>query len=241
MCLEEDMIRAIQFQNKRVGSTFLQKALDSHPMIAGIDEVFVNVAKKPGMRKSGFRPYVTTTYNGFSQPKNYLTQTVWAKYPDKHVIFKLMYNQIHYHAGLFDAIKGLPVIHLMRKNLVKQVISGQNAATTQHSVLNINPDRLFQLVKQADQENQTWRKQFNDRKKLELYYEDIIGDSIDGFTFVSESVRMSLCEFFELEVAKRWFCSPTKKKNKNDIWVYLKDREGVEKRFKGTPYEWMIK
>jgi hypothetical protein len=41
------MIRAIQFQNKRVGSTFLQKAIDSHTEIMGIDEVFVNMAKNP--------------------------------------------------------------------------------------------------------------------------------------------------------------------------------------------------
>ena len=245
MCLEENMIRAIQFQNKRVGSTFLQNALDSHPLIAGVDEVFVNMARKEGMKKSGFTPYVRTTYNGLRHPHHYLTQEVWARYPDKHVIFKLMYNQIYYHAGLFDFIqaKRLPVIHLMRRNLVKQVISGQNAATTKHNTLNLNPDRLFQLVNQVDQENQTWKKQFNEvgRSKLELYYEDIIGDTIDGFTFVSESVRMSLCEFFKVDVAKRWFCAATKKKNKNNIWVYLKDREAVEKKFKGTPYEWMVR
>jgi len=232
------MIRAIQFQNKRVGSTFLQKALDSHPLIAGVDEVFVNVARKPGMKKSGFTPYVITTYNGFSNPRHYLTQEVWGRYPDKHVIFKLMYNQIHHHSGLFAIVKGLPIIHVMRRNLVKQVISGQNAATTKHNKLNLSAGDLFNLVKQADQLNKNWRKKIT-WKKLELYYEDIIGDTIDGFTFVSESVRMALCEFFEIEDAK--FCAATKKKNKNDIWVYLQNREAIEKRFKGTPYEWMIK
>ena len=60
------MIRAIQFQNKRVGSTFLQKALDSHPLIAGVDEIFVNIARMTKIRKSGFIPYVNTTYNGFT-------------------------------------------------------------------------------------------------------------------------------------------------------------------------------
>jgi len=238
------MIRAIQFQNKRVGSTFLQKALDSHPLISGIDEVFVNVARKQGIRKSGFIPYVRTTYNGYSQPQNYITQKVWARYPDKHVIFKLMYNQIHYHAGLFDFIKNnqIPMIHLMRKNLVKQVISGKNAATTKHEKLSIHADVLYQLVQQADKLNKNWQQQIT-WKKLELFYEDIIGETVDGFTFVSESVKMSLCEFFEIEVPvlQRWFCAPTKKKNKNDIWVYLQNREAVEKRFKGTPYEWMLK
>ncbi len=235
------MIRAIQFQNKRVGSTFLQKALDSHPMIAGVDEVFVNVARKAGMKKSGFTPYVRS--DQYRDPAGYLKNVVWAKYPDKHVIFKLMYNQIGFHQHLHPFIEStkMPVIHLMRRNLVKQVISGQNAATTKHDPIGITPDQLFNLVSQADQLNQTWKNRFNDRRKLELYYEDIIGDTIDGFTFVADSVRMSLCEFFGVELAKRWFCAPTKKKNKNDIWVYLQNREAIEKRFKGTKYHWMVK
>lgn len=126
------MIRAIQFQNKRVGSTFLQKAIDSHPMIAGVDEVFVNVARKPGMKKSGFTPYVRSDYNG--NPGSYLRKVIWDRYPDRAVIFKLMYNQILHHKGLIDIIEGkrMPVIHLMRRNLVKQVISGHTKIGRAH-------------------------------------------------------------------------------------------------------------
>jgi len=230
------MIRAIQFQNKRVGSTFLQKALDSHPLIAGIDEVFVNVAK-PGIKKSGFIPYVNTTYNGFSQPKHYLSGWVWGENPDKHVIFKLMYNQINHHRGLLTFIQNdrIPIIHLMRKNLLKQVISYE--IQTKKAVT-LTPEQLLRNVKSVDKLNKDWQKQIT-WKKLELYYEDIIGDTIDGFTFVSESVRMSLCEFFEIEKAKRWFCAATKK-NQNDIWEYV-NRGAVERKFRGTQYEWMIK
>lgn len=233
------MIRAIQFQNKRVGSTFLQKALDSHPAIAGVDEVFVNVARKPGMKKSGFTPYVRSDYNG--NPGSYLRKVIWDTYPDQHVIFKLMYNQINFHNGLNGIIEGrkMPVIHLMRRNLVKQVISGQNAAYTHHDPIGVTPDRLFQLVTEADNFNKHWKQRFNDRKKLELYYEDIIGQTFeDGFTYVSESAKIALCDFFEVD---GHFCAATKKKNKNDIWVYLPNRKGVEKKFKGTKYEWMVR
>jgi hypothetical protein len=154
-----------------------------------------------------------------------------------------MYNQIDRHSGLHDFIQKqkLPMIHLMRKNLVKQVVSNRNAHKTSHDPLSITADDLFNSVKMFDELNKKWRNHFSGHKKLELYYEDIIGDSIDGFTFVSESVRMQLCEFFGVDDGKRWFCAPTKKKNKNDIWVYLKNRKEVEKRFKGTQYEWMIK
>ncbi|GAG09178.1 unnamed protein product, partial [marine sediment metagenome] len=92
------MIRAIQLQNKRVGSTFLQKAIDSHPNIMGIDEVFVNMARKPGMRKSGFVPFLRSDINRAGE---YIREVIYKTYPDKHTIFKLMYNQVNEHDGLF--------------------------------------------------------------------------------------------------------------------------------------------
>lgn len=233
------MIRAIQFQNKRVGSTFLQKALDSHPQIAGIDEIFVNVARKAGMKKSGFTPYVRSDYNG--NPGSYLRKVIFDRYPDKHIIFKLMYNQILYHKGLIDIIRGrkMPVIHLMRRNLVKQVISGHNAATTMHDPISLTPQSLMHHVEFADKRNRQWQNEFKDHKKLELYYPDIIGEQKDGFTFVEESANIDICNFFGVDNIPMY--TNTKKKNKDDIWVYLPNREAIEKEFKGTIYEWMIK
>ena len=233
------MIRAIQFQNKRVGSTFLQKAMDSHPMIAGVDEVFVNVARKPGMKKSGFTPYVRSDYAG--NPGSYLRKVIWDSNHHKHVIFKLMYNQILHHNGLMGIIEGrkMPIIHLMRRNLVKQIISGQNAAYTHHNPITITPESLLQNVQQADKLNKQWSDKFKGHKTLELFYEDIIGEKNDTFTFVAERANMDICNFFG--VSHRRLFTDTKKKNKNNIWVYLQNREAVEKVFRGTKYEWMIK
>lgn len=231
------MIRAIQFQNKRVGSTFLQKAINSHPKIAGIDEVFVNMARKEGMKKSGFTPYLRSSYN---QPDQYIRKVIWAKYPRKHIVFKLMYNQIDYHAGLKKFIKenDLPIIHLMRRNLVKQIISGQNAATTMHDPINIQANNLLHFVKLADTLNKKWKERFKDHKKLELYYEDIIGKKDNQFTYVEESVNMAICDFFGAKNIPMF--TDTKKKNKDSIWTYLQNRKAVENEFKGTKYQWMI-
>jgi len=233
------MIRAIQLQNKRMGSTFLQKAIDSHPTLIGIDEIFVNVAKKPGMKKSGFTPYVRSDYYG--NAGSYLRKVIYDRYPDKHTIFKIMYNQILHHQGLIDIIKGrkMPVIHLMRRNLVKQVISGHNAATTMHDPISITPQSLLYHVEFADKRNKQWQDQFKDHKKLELYYPDIIGEIKGEFTFVEKRANMAICEFFGVENIPMY--TDTKKKNKNDIWVYLPNREAIEKEFKGTKYEWMLK
>jgi hypothetical protein len=227
----------IQFQNKRVGSTFLQKAIDSHPDIVGIDEVFVNMAKKPDMRKSGIVPYLKS---GAKCPGHYIEKFVWGKYPDKHTIIKLMYNQINYHQRLFDFIKRqkIPMIHLMRKNLVKQVISGITAATTKHNPISITPKQMMDKVVEADNLNNYWAKQLKDHIKLTLYYEDIIGEvGFDG-TYVEHKTNVDICKLFN--VVSYLLYSKTKKKNKEDMSIYLPNINKIKNVFKGSKYEWMI-
>ena len=232
-------MRAIQFQNKRVGSTFLQKAIDSHPDIAGIDELFVNMARKQGMRKSGFKPFLRS---GYGNTEVYLNNYVYkeADKENKHTIFKLMYNQINHHQGLFDYIKRnkIPIIHLMRKNLVKQVISGLNAATTKHTPIKITPDKLMHMVKEADSLNKQWQKNLKGHIKLTLYYEDIIGSSRMGKTYASNNTIVAICNFFK--ASQYQLFAGTKKKNKDDIRVYLPNYDKIKEYFKGGQYQWMM-
>jgi hypothetical protein len=79
---------------------------------------------------------------------------------------------------------------------------------------------------------------FKSHKKLELFYEDIIGEKDNQFTYVDKSVNIALCDFFGVKDIAMY--TNTKKKNKDDIWVYLPNRQTVEREFKGTKYEWMI-
>jgi hypothetical protein len=230
------MIRAIQFQNKRVGSTFLQKAIDSHTDIMGIDEVFVNMAKKPGMRKSGFVPYLRSDLN---TPKEYIENVIYRTYPNKHTIFKLMYNQITFHNGLHGYINGkIPIIHLMRKNIAKQTISGLTAARTSHNPVSISPDQFMNMVQQADSENKHWANKFKNQIKLTLFYEDIIGKTEGDRTYLSPNVNIAVCDFFG--VKQQQLYAKTKKKNKEDLSVYLPNIDEIRKKFKNTKYEWML-
>lgn len=233
------IIRAIQFQNKRVGSTFLQKAIDSHTDIAGIDEVFVNICRKAKYRKSGFRPYIRPE-NKYKTPESYLNNYIYTSYPDKHTIFKLMYNQIYFHDGLFDYIakNKVSMIHLMRKNLVKQIISGLTAAKTNHDPVAISPDRLFLLVKDAQRENNRFTTKLKDHIKLVLYYEDIIGQTIEDKTYLSPNANIAICNFFGVE--QQQLFATTKKKNKRDLSVYLPNIKEIKEKFKGTEFEWMV-
>ena len=231
MDLEEGLKNVVQFQNKRTGSTFLQNALNTHPELVGLDEVFVNVARSD-ITKSGFHPYVTTTY---SQPQNYIKQVLWEMYPNSHVMFKLMYNQVTYHKGLLQFIKTdkIPIIHLKRKNLLKQAVS----YIKQTKMPALTPSGLFDYVVMYEEESKRWTEEFKDHDILELFYEDMIGETKEGFTFVSEYVNMLICGFFNVRNLPMFSST---KRNKTNIWDYLTDKQGTMKRFKNTKYDWML-
>ncbi len=229
-------MRAIQFQAKRVGSTFLQKAIDSHPEIMGIDEVFVNMAKIPGMRKSGFVPFLRSDFS--SKPKDYIEEVINAY--NKNTIFKLMYNQIEFHPGLLGYIldKKIPMIHLMRKNLVKQVISGQTAASEDHVPIKITGQELMNAVKEAHRLQRYWVIKFKDQIKLTLVYEDLFGEVDGERTFLSNNSNVAVCDFFNVPQCRLF--AETKKKNKDDLSVYLPNLDDIKKVFAPTKFKWML-
>lgn len=228
----------IQFQNKRVGSTFLQNAIDSHPDLAGVDEVFVNMAIKPGIRKSGFVPYLRSDVD---TPEEYIEDIIKRTHWDKKAVsMKLMYNQIGYHSGLLQYIKDnkIPIIHLMRKNLVEQVISFLKMAEYNDNPVVISGKNLLDAVEEAKRLNKYWAKQLKDNIVLTLYYEDIIGNTEKGKTYMATEANMKICNFFNVKY-QRLFAT-TKKKNKKDMSIYLPNIEDVRKVFKNTEFEWML-
>ena len=84
----------------------------------------------------------------------------------------------------------------MRKNIVKQIVSGLNAATTEHKPISIEPKRFVELVGDAYKLNNSWGKQWKDNIKLTLYYEDIIGETVDDRTYLSPNANIAVCDFF---------------------------------------------
>jgi hypothetical protein len=229
-------IKAIQLQNKRVGSTFLQKCMDSHPEIRGIDEIFVNKIFVKNARKSGYIPFVKSGMD-LSGYINY----IWNDNKNTHTIFKLMYNQINYHQGLKKYIidNNIPIIHVLRRNLVKQVISSYTASdSVDRKVEELTPDILFNKVTNADDLNIIYENLFSTHKYLKLYYEDLIGKTTEEFTFVSKNVNIKICNFFRVKNVP--MKCETKKKNKDDIWIYLVEKDRIKSMFKNTKYEWML-
>jgi hypothetical protein len=235
------MIRAIQFSNRRVGSTFLQNAIDSHTDIIGIDEVFVNNIRK-GLKKSGFVPYCRFREGDIIfSPKEYINDVIHRTYPDTNTCFKLMYHQIHYHTGLYHYLTNgdrIKILHLMRKNLLKQVISFYKMSEYNHNPIKISPDQLFNEVVKADQDNKNWAKTFKNKIQLTLYFEDMIGKTEDDRTYLANNANVAVCNFFG--VKQQQLFAKTKKKNKDDLSVYLPNIDKIRNKFKGTQYEWMM-
>lgn len=231
------MIRAIIFTQKRTGSTFLQNAINSHSNIIGIDEVFVNIARRTNIRKSGFIPFVN---HELETPREYIEDVLYRTYPDENIAFKLLNNQIIFHTGLMMYVisKKIPIIFLKRKNLIKQAVSFYKMAENNHNPIDIAPFQLFLDVKKIKEENEYWYKKLKNNIKLVLNYEDIIGRTEGDKTYLASNANIAICDFFN--VKQEMMYSTTKKKNKEDISEYLPNYEIIKKTFKGTEFEWMI-
>lgn len=228
----------IQFQNKRVGSTFLQNAINSHPDLVGIDEVFINIARKTEIRKSGFVPYIISDA---SHPEEYIEYVIKKTHWDKKAIsMKLMYNQITYHSGLLQYIRfnKIPIIHLQRRNLAKQIISFLNQAIYNDDPIQISGDDLLSMVEEADRLNKYWKNQLSENIRLTLFYEDIIGETTEHKTYLANNANIAVCDFFKVKQYQLF--ANTKKKNNDDLSIYLPNIEEIKKVFKGTKYEWMM-
>jgi hypothetical protein len=235
---KDKKMKAILFCNKRVGSTFLQKAINSHPNIIGIDEVFVNIARRYSIRKSGFVPYVNCDIN---DPGEYIEEVINKTYENKNTIFKLLYNQIVWHEGLRAYIlnKNIPIIHLKRKNLFNQMISFYKMGEENHNPIKVTPKQLFDNIEEAESLNKVHSQIMAKQIGLTLYYENLFGETIDGKTYVSSSQNKAICDFFDVDNVRLY--STTKKKLKKDISIYLPNIEEIKRYFKNTKYEWMIK
>jgi len=231
---------AILLNAKRVGSTFLQKAIDSHPDLVGIDECFVNTSTKPTYRKSGFIPYIRPE-NPHKTPESYINHILEHYDDEKVVCMKILYNQLTFHSGLLEYTQKFPMIHLMRKNLVKQIISFYNMAKENHDPIAITPVQLLEDIRFLDKKNKDIAETFKDQIKLALYYEDIIGTNIkDGNrerTYLSPIANIAVCR--SLGVREILMYADTKKKNKEDISVYLPNIKEIREYFKAEKGEWL--
>jgi type III secretory pathway component EscR len=66
----------------------------------------------------------------------------------------------------------------------------------------------------------------------------MIGKTEDDRTYLANNANVAVCDFFKVD--QQQLFSKTRKKNKDDISVYLPNIDDIRKKFKDTEYEWMV-
>ena len=231
-------MKAVQIQDKRVGSTFLQNSIDSHPNILALDEVFISTYNSPDRKKSGIRPFKIMSEEKGWKIGEYIK---WIYNMNDNVIFKLMYNQ----CDIYDMIdymvsdKNFNIIHLMRKNFAKRAVS-QIKEQGVKIALEFKNSEIINIIEKSIDEQELFRKRLSLTygKYLELWYEDIIGIRKDNITFVDKDVNKHICDFFEVENIPL-FSIISKRSNK--VWKTISSRKSLIKEFEKRGWDDYLK
>ena len=159
--------------NARTGSNYLLDGLKSSPAIRMYHEIFADHNRRIGedfdrVFSMVFQPESKSTkIVGFKVFYNHLTENEWQK---------------------FLACKDLKIIHLIRRNRLRTVISLEIAFKTgqwtksgnshsgkvQEKRLRLDPSKLIKRLEQIEQGETTARIHFQDRQILEVIYEELV-------------------------------------------------------------------
>lgn len=245
----------VVYADKRTGSSFFMECLNSHPDVMCYDEMFMI---RGGLKKRRGQ-FLYKYKKSESKKKNYgINDYLDFLYSDKEKSsgFRLMYPQDDYFKVMpFIKKRDLPVIHLIRKNTLKMVMSKKTKGIFKPTKSYYNPDSLIADIKNHKRKERLARKQLKGYdKKITVYYEDMIGRSegekgdVKKFgafnlksnmtTYLDEKISIDICKFLNIE-ERELFCNVTKK-NSNNVWDYIQNEKEVKKALKDNGYEDML-
>ena len=159
--------------NARTGSNYLLDGLKTSPSIRMYHEIFADHNRQVGKE---FDRIFSTVF----QPESKATKAVG---------FKVFYNHLTDDEWQkFLACKDLKIIHLIRRNRLRTVISLEIAFKTgqwtQSSKANpseikvkrllMEPSKLIKRLEQIEEGEATARARFRDRQVLEVVYEELV-------------------------------------------------------------------
>jgi LPS sulfotransferase NodH len=169
--------------NARTGSNYLLDGLKTSPSIRMYHEIFADHNRQVGkdfdrVFSIVFQPESKSTKMvGFKVFYNHLTEDEWQK---------------------FLICKDLKIIHLIRRNRLRTVISleiafktGQwtqsgksNSGEIKVKRLNLDPSKLLKRLEQIEEGEATARARFRDRQILEVVYEELVQSPTSVFESV---------------------------------------------------------
>lgn len=236
---------------KRTGSTFLQEALSNHPDIKCYDEMFIIRGSKSGKRRGQYL-YKHMKKEHKYDIKQYINWIHNTK-PNKSVGFRLMYPQDTHWKALDVVLRSkIPVIHLVRENLLSMVLSRQTKGIFEVEKIHFNPKTIINEMKLNEKRQQEYFNKLKSHKKLlTLKYEEIIGRTegergetkkfgafnlkSDMYTYVPMEVSKKICNFLDVEPMELY--SNVTKKNSPNPWDYIKNKDEIKAVLKEEGYD----
>lgn len=184
----------------RTGSNYLLDGLKSSPLIRMYHELFAEHNRKIG---KDFDEILSTVFQyegkstkivGFKVFYNHLTEDEWSR---------------------LLACRDLKVIHLIRRNRLRTVISLEiafktgewtksgNSERTEKKRLIIEPSKLIQQIERIEQGEAATRARFRDRQILEVAYEELIQFPQAVFASVGDYLGVDGIDLSKIKIKKQ--------------------------------------
>ena len=239
------MTKFIILTTQRTGSTLLWRFLNLHPQIDGHGEIFLKIMKK----EDSFNKYVNNVRFGkfkalFFYKKlveEFLNHLQVSADPETQAMgFKLMYNQLNPKLKNFLLENNYKIVHLIRRNYLKIVISRETAQKREfyHAKegdeiervkINLDINVLYQNLDEISIEVEKNRNEFSNFNYHEVYYEDFVEDR--------DSETLKILQFLSVSdqgLSNKDF--PLKKINTDNLDEIINNFSDVESSLKESKY-----
>jgi len=217
-------------------------SLTSHPDIHCYREVFLPTNPKPETYRTYRLQSLPRKMAHLFQRKqlidNYLT-SLYADDQVKALGFKFMYSQAEKLPDVVTWLKDheVRVIHLIRVNTLKKIVSGETAKTRKlyHSTkpveaikVRINTRKLKRTLAYVSHQIETYRTAFKDNPYLELTYESFVANR--------EQETQRLLEFLHIE-PQISLTTDLVKINPDSLETLIENYDEVARTLSGTEFE----
>ncbi len=231
---------------QRTGSTLLWRYLDKHPNISGHGEMFLN-SHKGVDTFSTFRRKSLKNRLRYHICRKYLINDYMARFFEKTneieaCGFKLMYNQLIPELEAYILNTKPLIIHLVRNNALKIVVSRetakkrnlyhlQNETEIQDVTIRLEPKSLLNDLESIAAEVEDNRQKFSHLPYLELSYESFVKDMTEEAENIFSFLAVNIVQGLPV---------PLKKINPDSISDLIENYDEVQEILMGTEFESML-
>jgi hypothetical protein len=209
----------------RTGSNYLAGGLKTSPSIRMYHEIFAAHNRQIG---KDFEKAFSTVF----QPESRATQLVG---------FKVFYNHLTPEEWQkFLTYRDLKVIHLLRRNRLKTVISleiafktgrwtkSRNVGAPVDKRLHLDPAMVLARLEEIEEGEKATRARFAGREMLEVVYEDLVRSPREGFAAIGEFLGITDLQPERIRL---------KKQNPEPLQRLITNFEELEAALRNTRFE----